>query len=45
MLSGAASLAGALLGALLALFGSAAIESQIPVDVGSTDLLLPARIA
>ena len=42
MLSGGASLAGALLGALFALVGSALIESQIPIVVTVADLALPA---
>ncbi len=45
MLSGGASLAGALLGALFALVGSSLIESQIPIVVTAADLLLPAAIA
>ncbi len=45
MLSGGASLAGALLGAGFARLGTTAIESQIPIDVTVADLALPAAIA
>ncbi len=45
MLSGGASLAGALLGALFALVGSRLIESQLPIAVTAADLALPALIA
>ncbi|MDH3908348.1 MAG: ABC transporter permease, partial [Gammaproteobacteria bacterium] len=45
MLSGGASLAGAVLGAVFALVGSTLIESQLPVGVTLIDLALPAAIA
>jgi putative ABC transport system permease protein len=45
ILSGGASLAGALLGAVFALVGSSVIESQIPLEVTAIDLALPAMIA
>jgi putative ABC transport system permease protein len=45
MLSGGASLAGAVLGAIFALVGSTLIESQLPIGVTLIDLALPAAIA
>jgi putative ABC transport system permease protein len=45
MLSGGASLAGAALGAMLALVGCGLIEAQIPIDVSAADLVLPALVA
>jgi putative ABC transport system permease protein len=45
MLAGGASLAGAVLGALLAHTGGGLIESQMPLSIGSSDLVLPALVA
>jgi len=45
MLSGGASLAGAVLGAILARTGAGLIESQIPISITSSDLILPALVA
>lgn len=45
ILSGGASLAGALLGVVFALVGSHVIGTQIPIDVTTIDLALPALIA
>lgn len=45
MLSGAASLIGAAVGALLARIGGGLIESQIPIGIASGDLVLPALVA
>lgn len=45
MLAGSASLAGAASGVLLAWGGGRLIESQIPISVTSSDLILPALVA
>ncbi len=45
ILSGGASLAGALIGAVFALVGSSVIETQIPLQVTAIDLALPAMVA
>ncbi len=45
ILAGGASLAGALVGALMALTGSSLIEGQLPIEVTALDLALPALVA
>jgi putative ABC transport system permease protein len=45
MLAGAASLVGAVAGAALARIGAGLIESQIPISVASSDLIVPALVA
>ncbi len=45
ILSGGASLAGALVGSVLALIGASVIEKQVPVGVTTASLALPALVA